>query len=248
VPLLALSGALTHPDISWQSLSHFGEQFRLVAPAYPAVRTMEALCDGLAEILRREGIASAHVLGGSYGGFVAQVFARRYPAMTRSLVLSHTAAPDATGLNNVRRMVKMFSLLPTGGLRWVLGRSLGKIMPADTSAPAMRLMLAMFREIMHYHLTKADFLGILDRTLDFYGRAFTPEDLAGWPGKVLLVLAEDDPASPERVRAALQQLYPQAELHLFQGTGHVTSVSNQVEYQAVIGEFLYNQSDHDLKP
>ncbi|MGB7537777.1 MAG: alpha/beta hydrolase [Anaerolineales bacterium] len=241
-PLLMLTGALTHPDISWNSIAHFGEQYKLIVPAYPAVRTMDELCDGITAILQHEGIARAHVMGGSYGGFVGQVFVRRFPAVTRSLILSHTVAPDSTGIEQTRRMMKALFLLPTGVLRWMLGRSLGKLMPADASSPSVLLMLAQFREIMNHHLTKADFLGIMDRTLDFYGQAFTAQDLAGWPGKVMLVLAEDDPASPERVRAAFRNLYPKAEWKLFHGTGHTTSVTNSGEYQAVMDEFLQKQS------
>jgi pimeloyl-ACP methyl ester carboxylesterase len=240
-PLLTLSGALTHPDISWNSISHFGEKYRIVVPAYPPVRTMDELCDGIAAILQHEGIGRAHVMGGSYGGFVGQVFVRRFPGVTRSLILSHTTVPDPTGIQSTRRMLKTLSLLPTGVLRALLGRMLGKLMPADASSPEMLLMLAQFREIMDHHLSKADFLGIMDRTLDFYGRFWSAQDLTGWPGKILLVLAEDDPASPERVRTAIKELYPRSEWKLFRGSGHTTSVTNQDEYQAVIDEFLQGQ-------
>ncbi|MBN1437957.1 MAG: alpha/beta hydrolase [Anaerolineales bacterium] len=241
-PLLMLSGALTHPDISWNSIAYFGGKYRIVVPAYPAVRTMDELCDGMAAVLQHEGVTRAHVMGGSYGGFVGQVFARRFPAVSRSLVLSHTAAPDPTGLGNVERMVRGLSLLPAFALRGLLGRSLGKLMPADSSSPEMLLMLAQFREIMDHHLQKPDFLGILERTLDFYRRAWSAEDLAGWSGRILLVLGEEDPASPERVRAAFRRLYPNAEWKIFKGSGHTTSVTDQAEYQAAIDGFLQAQS------
>jgi len=240
-PLLMLSGALTHPDIGWNSISHFGEEYRLVVPAYPAVRTMDELCDGISAILQHEGIGRAHVMGGSYGGFVGQVFVRRFPAVTRSLILSHTSVPDPAGIQSTRRMLKALSLFPTGVLRALLGRMLGKLMPANASSPAMRLMFAQFREIMDFHLARRDFLGIFDRTLDFYGRAWTAEDLAGWGGKILLVMAADDPASPERVRAGFRILYPPAEWKLFRGGGHTTSVTNQAEYQGVMDDFLRAQ-------
>ncbi len=240
-PLLMLAGALTHPDISWNSIAHFGEQYKLIVPAYPAVRTMDELCDGIAAILQHEGIARAHVMGGSYGGFVGQVFVRRFPAVTRSLILSHTSTPDSSGVEQTRRLMKVLYLLPTGVLRGLLNRSLGKLMPADSSAPAVQLMLAMTREITNHRLTKTDLIAIMDRTFDFYLRPFAAEDLAGWPGKVLLVLAEDDPASPEKVRAAFKDLYPQAEWKLFRGSGHTTSVTNQTEYQAAMDEFLHAQ-------
>ncbi len=237
-PLLILTGALTHPDLSWQSISHFGEKTRILVPAYPAARTMDELCGGIAAILRHEGIENAHVMGGSYGGFVAQVFVRRFPAMTRSLILSHTAPPDSTGLEKTRRMWKAMSHLPNGVLRRILGRAMGKLMPADSASPAALLLTAMFHEVMDHHLSKADLLAVMDRTLDFSGRNFTAQDLAGWPGKILLVLADDDPASPEKARAALQTLYPEARLHVFHGTGHITAVTNQTEYLAVMDEFL----------
>ncbi len=240
-PLLILSGALTHPDISWQSIAHFGEQHRIIVPAYPAVRTMDGLCDGIAAILRQEKVESAHVMGGSYGGFVGQVFVRRFPTLTRSLILSHTAVPDSTGIEQSRRTMKALFLLPTGVLRWLLNRSLGKLLPADSSSPSIQLMLALFHEVMDFRLTKADFISIMDRTLDFYGRAFTAEDLAGWRGKMLLVLAEDDPASPAIVRSKFKDLYPKAAWKLFRGGGHATSVTNQSEYQAVMDDFLRAQ-------
>jgi len=236
-----LSGALTHPDISWQSITHFGQEFGIVVPAYPPVHTMDELCDGIAAILRREGIESAHVMGGSYGGFVAQVFVRRFPAVCRSLVLSHTSAPDSTGIEKARRMMGWLPVLPAVVLRRILGGMLGRLMPADASSPSAQLMLALFHEVMDHHLTKADFLAISARTLDFYGRAFSLSDLSGWPGRILLALAEDDPASPERVRSALQSLYPHAALHLFRGSGHAAAITNAEEYQGVVDEFLRAQ-------
>jgi pimeloyl-ACP methyl ester carboxylesterase len=236
--LLLLSGALIIPDISWNSISHFGKNHRTIVPVYPAVNTMDALVDGIAEILRREGIQQAHVMGGSYGGFVAQVFVRRHPEMTRSLVLSHTLPPNPTGIERIRKTMRLMALLPLGLLRWVLGRQLSKLMPADTSSGPGALLMAMFQETLNYRLNKADILGIFWRTLDYYARTFTHQDLANWPGKVLLVLADDDPGTPEPVRAALQALYPSARMHLLHGGGHVTSVVNQEEYQAVIDEFL----------
>lgn len=54
--------------------------------------TMETLADDLAGLLRALGIEWAHVLGASFGGFVAQEFAIKYPQMTRSLILCCTSS------------------------------------------------------------------------------------------------------------------------------------------------------------
>ena len=237
--LLLLSGAMSVPDISWLTIAHFAQTYRVIAPAYPAVKTMAALVDGIAEILRQEGVAQAHVLGGSYGGFVAQVFVRRYAALTRSLVLSHTFPPDPANGKAIQNVMGWLSWLPEGVLRWLMGKQLGSLMPAKTAETA--LLHAMFQELLRHHLTKADILSSLWRTIDYCALKFTPQDLADWPGQVLLMLADDDPGTPEPVRAALSALYPGARLHLFHGTGHVTSILNEAEYQAILGEFLHGQ-------
>jgi pimeloyl-ACP methyl ester carboxylesterase len=234
--LLLLSGALAIPDISWLTIAHFAKKYHVIAPAYPAVKTMAALVDGIAEILHQEGIEWTHVLGGSYGGFVAQVFVRRHPGLTRSLVLSHTFPPDPVSGKTIKRMVRWLPLLPEWGLRRLMGKWLGSLMPAKTAETT--LLVAMFEELLYHRLNKADILSTIWRTIDYCAQEYTPQDLAGWPGKVLLVIADDDPSTPEPVRAALSALYPSARLHLFHGTGHVTSVSKEEEYQAVIGNFL----------
>ena len=58
-------------------------------PAGP--QTIGLLADDLATLLKGVGIESAHILGASFGGFVAQEFALRYPGMTRKLVLCCTS-------------------------------------------------------------------------------------------------------------------------------------------------------------
>ena len=54
-------------------------------------QTISLLADDLAELLRFLSIAKTHVVGVSFGGFVAQEFALRYPQMTRKLVLCCTS-------------------------------------------------------------------------------------------------------------------------------------------------------------
>jgi pimeloyl-ACP methyl ester carboxylesterase len=234
--LMLLSGALAIPDISWLTIHHFAQTYRVIAPAYPAVKTMDLLVDGIAAILHQEGIKQAHLLGGSYGGFVAQAFVRRHPGLTRSLVLSHTFPPDPVKAKTIRRIAGWLPLLPEGGLRWLIGRWLNPLMP--TKKPETALMHAMFEELLYHRLTKADILSIFWRTVDYCAQEYAPQDLAGWSGKVLLVMTDDDPSTPEPVRAAMSALYPRARLHLFHGMGHGTSVLKEEEYQAVIGRFL----------
>jgi pimeloyl-ACP methyl ester carboxylesterase len=54
-------------------------------------QTIALLADDVAHLLQSIGIESAHIVGASFGGFVAQEFALKYPSMTRKLVLCCTS-------------------------------------------------------------------------------------------------------------------------------------------------------------
>jgi pimeloyl-ACP methyl ester carboxylesterase len=235
-PLLLLSGALAIPDISWTSIVNFATRRRVIVPAYPAVMTMDALVDGIAAILGREGIEQVHVMGGSYGGFVAQVFVRRHPQLTRSLVLSHTQPPYPEMAARMRRFAHLLRWMPMGLVRYVMRRVFRSMMPEWNEETAC--LLAIFHELIGYALGKKDVIGIIERTADFSVRSFAPQDLSTWPGKVLLVFGENDAATPPEVRQRLESLYPGCQVHLFAGTGHTTSVTHQEEYLGVIDGFL----------
>jgi pimeloyl-ACP methyl ester carboxylesterase len=55
------------------------------------LQTISLLAEDIAHLLQTIGIESAHIVGASFGGFVAQEFALKYPAMTRKLALCCTS-------------------------------------------------------------------------------------------------------------------------------------------------------------
>jgi len=66
---------------------------------------------------------------------------------------------------------------------------------------------------------------MMRRVLDLAeNHRFTPDDLSDWPGRILLLMADDDPATPEPAREAMAAFHPQAQMRLFSGSGHATAV------------------------
>jgi pimeloyl-ACP methyl ester carboxylesterase len=236
--LLALSGATCIAEMSWMSIEHFAQQNRVIAPDYPALDTMAELVDGIAGVLDREGVRRPHVIGGSYGGYVAQAFVRRHPDRTASLILSHSLLPTREGAAWVAKIVRWMRLLPAPALRAFFRMRLGGLFP-EGEHPELALSRALFAEIVNYRLTKAQLISLMRRVVDLgENYRFAPDDLRDWPGRILLLMADDDPATPEPVREAMAAMYPRAQMHLFSGTGHVTAILKQDEYFAAIDEFL----------
>lgn len=236
--VLLLTGAAGVAELSWRSIEHLSRRNRVLAPDYPALDTMAELVDGIDAILDRQGIDRAHVIGGSYGGLVAQVFVRRHPRRTASLVLSHTLVPDRAAGAKMARVAELLKWLPERALRALFRLRLRGLFPQG-GPPELALSKALFTEIVNERITKAQLLGLMRRVADLGTRyRFTPRDLEAWPGRILLLMGSDDPATPATARQALADLYPRAERHDFSGFGHLTALLDQENYFAVIDRFL----------
>ncbi len=235
--LVLLPGALGRAETAWQLILAFAQKRRVLVPSYPPAATMAALAEGVAGLMQYEGMPTAAVLGGSYGGFVAQVFVRRFAGQTSKLILSHTAYPDTARGAQVKGVARWFPILPMSMLRSVYKRSTSGLLPEEH--PETALVDAQYDHIVDVEMTKKDLVGMYRRIADYDSNYnFAPEDLAGWPGQVLLIFADDDPGTPEAVRARMQALYPGAQVHLFYGTKHSAPVIKREEFVAVIEQFL----------
>ncbi len=91
--LLLLTGGAGEGNPIPDALGPLADDIILIAPVYPPLATIEQLLSGIAWILDREGIPTAHVFGASLGGAVAQCLVRRYPDRVETLTLANTAAP-----------------------------------------------------------------------------------------------------------------------------------------------------------
>jgi pimeloyl-ACP methyl ester carboxylesterase len=84
------SWATLVPDPLFVLVQALGRQHRVIAPAYPPAGSMADLVAGVAAVLDAEQIATAHVVGSSFGGYVAKCLVRAHPERVDSLVLAQT--------------------------------------------------------------------------------------------------------------------------------------------------------------
>jgi pimeloyl-ACP methyl ester carboxylesterase len=235
--LLILPGLLGFGEMSFQHIQAFESEYRVLAPSYPfELPTVNQLVDGCIAILDAENVQRAHVLGGSYGGMVAQRLVRRYPQRVLSLVLSHTGGPKPDRAATNRRFMTLLRLLPMRLLRIMLKGATRKSL---RDAPAQIPFWTAYSDEMIARTSKADLIGRYQVAIDFdVSSAFTPNDLNDWPGRILILEGDNDPIAEAPAREALKVLHPQARLHTFHGSGHVASIARLDEYVAVIEGFL----------
>jgi pimeloyl-ACP methyl ester carboxylesterase len=242
--LLLLPGALSTGESMFPLITAFERDYRIVAPSYALSHTMRALCDGLARILETEALPQAHVLGGSYGGLVAQHFVRRYPAQVRSLILSHTFVITRGHATPLWIAGKLFRVFPQSLFVPLLKLRLDQMLLSTLRAarhPEAEFWRAYLNEAIASDLLKEVFVHQNKCLLELtHQPQFTPDDLKEWDGKILIIESDDDPAIRARERALLRSTYPQARVHTFRDAGHASSILKREEVLSIIRSFLNN--------
>jgi pimeloyl-ACP methyl ester carboxylesterase len=235
--ILILPGLLGVAEMSFQQVSALEETYRVIVPGYPAsIKTIAGLVEGIGSILDAAGVQRVHVLGGSYGGLLAQRLVRRFPERVDRLILSHTGVPEPQRAGRNRRLVFMLRLLPMSWLRKMVGQAARKSLE---EAPQVIPFWEAYTDEVLGHTTKADLLARYQVAADFDATSvFSPQDLKDWPGKIMLLEGDNDPVADEVDRRALKDLYPRAASHTFQGSGHIASIAKIDEYIGVIKNFL----------
>jgi pimeloyl-ACP methyl ester carboxylesterase len=234
--ILILPGGERIGDIAFPLIQQFEQEYRCLYPSYPPFSTMGALVDGLAALLESLAIDKVILFAASFGGDVGQCFVRKYPNRVSKLILLNTGVPDERLGKATQRFKPLVTFLPLGIVHFLLQKILVKGLSVR---PEERLFWqAMLQELI-VQLTRADIVSSFDETIDYrLNYHFSPGDLATWPGKVLILQSDDDPATKPAMRLALRNLYPQAQVHTFHQAGHTPFLSQPDEFNPLVYAFL----------
>lgn len=235
-PLLLYSGIWGEVRL-WDRLLPYLAGFRVIAfdppgigrsqrPPYPL--SMWSLAELGTAVLDELGAGSAHVLGASFGGAVAQQMAFSHAARVRRLVLVSTsfgggALPGSPAA--LWHFIHPRSYHP-GRLERVAGAMFGGRLRAQ---PGL---------VRSMHIRRPDdTLAALYRMAGLFGWTSLP-----WMwtiGAPTLVLAgDDDPVTPLANHRVIAALIPRARLHTVPGGGHLMLLDSPAQLAPVITSFL----------
>lgn len=197
-------------------------------------QTIGLLADDIAHLLQKLGIASAHVAGASFGGFVAQEFALKYPRMTRKLVLCCTSFG---GPNHVVPAPEtLAALASTRGLNSE-ERMRANLLLAFTPE-YVQTQVAEVDHLVHLRATNEVpehiYLSQLHAAMNFNSEA----RLAEITSPTLVLSGDRDVIVPVQNSRNLAAKIRGARLEIVAGGSHTFFIEQADEFNQLIAEFL----------
>ncbi len=242
-PLLMIHG-LGYDRFGWGKLPDLlAEEFQVVVfdnrgvgdsdvPGGPYA--VSQMSEDAVAVLGAAGIDSAHVLGVSLGGYIAQELALTHPDRVRKLVLASTAPGGPRSVPMPAAGIEAFGRFPAmereAGLRLLVENSLGEY--------GVREQPELVEEIFRYRLERGPTLAgwqaqaYAGATFDAYDR--TP----GIGADTLVLQGGADNVVDARNAELLVELIPGARLELIPDRGHLLVWQEAERLAPIVKEFL----------
>jgi 3-oxoadipate enol-lactonase len=237
-PLILLHSLLSDRASFDKIVPKLSETFRVIVPELPGFGESRAVSGGLAAVADRMAGAiddcadgeDVIVLGNGYGGFVALQMAIRHPNIATKLVLADCGAA--------------FSEPGREAFRTMAAVSKAKGLPAITDIAMRRLFAPEFQEANPGLMRdrREAFLKTDPEVFRAACDALAQLDLRPQLGQVkvpvLVLVGEQDEATPPPMSHEIAAGLPQARLKIIAGCAHVPQLQAPSAFLDAIGEFL----------
>lgn len=207
--------------LRWEKRGHGGSG--VTPPPY----TLDTLMGDLRDLLRGLGIESAHCLGLSTGGAIAQLFAMRHPEMVRALVLCDTS-----------------SYVPADVWDGRIQNALDQGMNAVADASMERWFTPAFRaqnpQVVAYYwemVSRTHVDGYVGCASALKQRILPPL-LKTISAPTLIIVGADDPSTPVAHSEILHREIAGSEMVIIDDAAHLSNVAQPAIFNRALRAFL----------
>lgn len=233
----------------------FEQTFKAIAVNYEGFSTVQSFFEYVNGILKKEKIEHVILYGLSLGGFLAQHYVRRYGSTVNALILSHAGTTKSKTI--IRKVIIpgkiiffFLPVIPQTVLNFFFISLAGRVQSGNSDLLRVYRKYSTVENLERrrdiagkssFSMVGKDYLRsiyYLGTDMEKLEKGFSTRDLSNWKGKILIIRTDNDPLAQDD--GMFVQYYPQATIHTFHGTGHLTPFIRSEEMIHVIKEFLPN--------
>jgi pimeloyl-ACP methyl ester carboxylesterase len=240
--ILFVGGVGTDEESHFLQLAELEHDYQVVSVMVPAASSMQDIAEGLAAVLKKEGLEKVHIFGVSFGGLAVQTFLEIYPDRVLDAVLSHTMVPRPDAVGDFERQYRATRLLPrflyTSVSKAAGMRLLENDIP-DVTNDEKAFWKCYYADLYPDKVAKAIFLARVQAGADYQRNVrLTPGGPRGWDGRILIVESALDDYIQEVDRDRIKAHYPQATVHTVTEYGHMGALVRIEPTVGVVRSFL----------
>lgn len=251
--LVLLVGGLGMSDGLYNHAKEFAKEFRVLLFDYPyGYKTNIALVDGIALLIKELNLGKVALIGQSYGGFVAQLFASRHKNLVSELIISNSGCLSETlnetdmkpmyeMIGKMKKVKKLTRIIPMAFLR---GKFIKQSMEhlKGCTEEEQNYMQELF-EIMFHRVTNRSERHMCSLMIDLLNlKRSSRNDFAYLDGRVLLILSKDDQTFSERIKQGLIDLMPNPKVCDYLSGGHLALFLKIDSYISLVKNFLNSRT------
>lgn len=246
--IVLLVGGLGMSDILCNHAREFAKDFKVLLFDYPySFDNNIDLADGIATLIRELGIGKVALVGQSYGGFIAQMIAKRHKDIVSELILSNTGCMseemDESDMESMHVMINKFKkvewiarVIPIALLRKKFIKQ--SMMHLKECTHEERQYMQELFELIFAELTNRGERHMCRLMADLINIRNGRQDFAYLDGKVLLILSKDDETFTESIKCRLINLMQNPKICYDLGGGRLALFLNIDRYIALVKSFI----------
>lgn len=192
----------------------------------------------LLRVIAHFGAASAHIVGLSMGGMIAQNFYRRHPEKCRSLVLADTRNAfqrhNGAEFLRLREAPLLAGKTPRDIAPGVAKALAGPNCPADALAQLTESIAVLHKDS---YLKTLRYTTLIDEAEEFRGRT-SYVDMASIRVPTLVICGTEDKTTPPAMSQAMGDGIPGAKLEWIEGAGHLSNIEDPKRFNEALLGFL----------
>ncbi|MCB9643177.1 MAG: alpha/beta hydrolase [Myxococcales bacterium] len=249
-PIVFIHGFGGNASQTWRTqMVHFSKSYRVFAPdiywfgeSQPnnkqVVGTPADQADAIAELLDRHGIAKAHVVGVSFGGYISLAFAIRHPQKVERLVAVDSAGIEPTTAER-EKMMKAFAYAKGSLADLLIPKStqdlekfLSKVFYKPHPIPGFALEPTL-KQIFWKNKEQREQIALF-----LTGNFIKAEQLKGIQKPTAVFWGQHDPLLLPSMGQRLAQSIPKAQFRIFKESGHMPMLEENKLFNAALSNFL----------